>query len=960
LSAPDELRRADAVAAALNRGLRVDPISWEQLLAIAQQELGRYQQRRTLDRAFELYDEEAASGLIAAARIIQEIASRNAEEVNEDALEFSDGEEESDSDAIERRLLLILSSCAFGMYGNFPSAAAVQRLLDLAALQTEGQWLAIAISNPSQIQTALRSDCVTPTGREFLERLNFFLVTGDEATSERLIENFEELMRVTRPPADIVFLRCVRLALKHIITLAVSNLYRLKLGKLLAGFLERIILKGRPCLLPPQYTLINDQGILGETANTVVTIPTSTGKTLLGELAIAARLEGNGDIAVFVAPYVALGRQVYECFMQHAPPSVEIRGYFGNFNSHIAPLSPLASTIIIATPERLDAILRTQDLYARLRTVVFDEAHGIENGVRGARLEALITRLRLQQARHTNIRLILLSAVLSDVESVRLWLGIDAVHCRETWRPTARRLGVWMDNGELGWLWGTDPLRPSDRRATQFIGLKKLTWPEYVRPAGSYPGIQAQKPAAFRNAAFLARYLHDSIGGPVLLACASKAGTRGLAAAIASALPEKQQPSRARDDLIERIKTNYSHLAPLAAMAAKGVAYHNASLPSSVRIGIEDALKVRALDFVAATTTLAEGIDLPFRVTVLFDWLTGFRDQQAPMASLLFRNIAGRCGRAGEFTEGDTIIFDNVLGNLAYTGDEQRRRRAQAGLFGDPPPLQSVIANDHLPDEIKSAVRAVVSSQFLASIPENPAEDVLEETWARSTYAAFRSSNPTAMLREVRAELLTVDQGEPFARAASPMLLTSLGAAANRSGFGPRTCRQILRRLSDLDVTASAEELASDLLIALGACDEQSNYLLRDIALKKRTKFFVKAEDLASIATGWLDGRELTEIFLSLPRAIKSKAVVTPLQWAQGKVDYEPVAAQYDKFVDVTEYAFGGFLPWLLRAISALAPFSSPAVVAFDWDELASRFEKSRLADAAIIDEMAASAFWNE
>jgi helicase len=923
LSAPDELRRADAVATALNRGLKVDPISWEELLAIAQQELGRYQQRRTLNGSVELYDEEAASSLIAAARIIQEVAGRDTGGVDEDELELDQGDEEPQSDAVERRLLLILSSCAFGMYGNFPSAEAVQRSLNLSALQTEGQWLAIAISNPRRISSALRSDCLMPAGREFLEHLNYFLVTGDERTGNQLIDHFEQLMRVARPPADIVFLRCARLALKHIITLAVANLYRLELGDIFAGFLDRIILDERPCLLPPQHTLIRDQGVLEEIENTIVAIPTSTGKTLLGELAIAARLRRRADIAVYVTPYIALGRQVYGCFKRHAPTGVDVRGYFGNFNSHIEPLNRFTSTIIIATPERLDAILRTQDLYAHLRTVVFDKAHGIENGVRGARLESLITRLRLQQRRHTHMRLILLSAVLADVESVRLWLGADAIHCHNTWRPTARRLGIWMDSGNLGWLWGTDPLRPSDRRATQFIGLKKLTWPEYMRPAGAYQGIQAQKPAAFRNAAYLARYLQDSIGGPVLLACASKASTRGLAAAIASALPEKQEPSNARDSLIETIETNYAHLAPLAAMAAKGVAYHNASLPSSVREGIEDALKARALDFVAATTTLAEGVDLPFRVTVLFDWLMGFKDQQAPMASLLFRNIAGRCGRAGEFTQGDTIIFDNVLGDLAYTGDERRRRQAQAALFSEPPPLQSVIANDQLPQETKLAVRAVVSSQLLASIPENPDDDALEETWGEATYAAFRGSNPAVMLREVRAELLSTHQGEPFAWAASPMSLTPLGMAANHSGFGPRTCRQLLHHLSDLDVTVSAEELASDLLISFGACDEQSNYLLRDIALKKRTQFYVKAEDLAAIAAGWLEGRQLTAIFLALPRAIKSKARITPAQWAQGNVDYEPVAGQYDKFVELTEYAFGGFLPWLLRGVGALAPFGA-------------------------------------
>src|SRR5688572_19210915 len=168
------------IAAAINRGLRVDPLSWEQLLAIAQRELGRYQQRRVLDGAMELYEEESATSLIAAARIIHEVCRRGSDVVGDKALQLHQDDTGATSDGAEKRLLLILASCAYGMYGNFPSAAAVQRSLDLADLQTEGQLLAVAISNPRQIPEALRSPRVTPVGRDFLEQLNYFLITGAE------------------------------------------------------------------------------------------------------------------------------------------------------------------------------------------------------------------------------------------------------------------------------------------------------------------------------------------------------------------------------------------------------------------------------------------------------------------------------------------------------------------------------------------------------------------------------------------------------------------------------------------------------------------------------------------------------------------------------------------------------------------------------------------------------------
>ena len=54
------------------------------------------------------------------------------------------------------------------------------------------------------------------------------------------------------------------------------------------------------------------------------------------------------------------------------------------------------------------------------------------------------------------------------------------------------------------------------------------------------------------------------------------------------------------------------------------------------------------------------------------------------MQSLLFRNIAGRCGRAGVMTEGDTIIFDNPIGDPRYT-DQYTRHATLTNLFIDPP-----------------------------------------------------------------------------------------------------------------------------------------------------------------------------------------------------------------------------------------------------------------------------------
>lgn len=931
--ANDELLKAERTALGMARGLNIEPASWGYLLAVAQRTISQHQKRQLLSRSEELLDEFSASPLIAASRIVLEVAKNHEIGLTDDV---------DPQKAHERNLLVLLAGCAFGMYGNFPSAAAAHSMVDFRQIRSDGLWLAAAVSNPRLLPSTLLSANITEETRAFLERLNHFLHTGDEGEADRLVRHFEELMIVTREPAEVTLLGCARLALKHITTLAMANLLRANRDANFHKYIENIINDQRYCLLPPQYSTIHRGDLLDSDNNCVVTLPTSTGKTLIAELIIAARMTSSARVAIYVVPYIALGRQVYDTFAKHAPKDATVMGCFGSFNSHIS-IPRDSYVILIATPERLDGVLRSnRDLYERLDTIVFDEAHGIENGARGARLEALITRVRLQQEQSRPVRIVLLSAVLSDVAHIRRWLGTDADHYTDTWRPTARRIGIWTNDGLLEWVYGGDPLRPSDKGAVDLLGRKHLPAPHFIRPAEAFGAINAQKANNFANAAYLARYVDSTLGGPILLACSSKASTRGLAAAIAAG----QNPNgrKKHSELADFIRNGYPHLRALADMVDVGVAYHNASLPPEIRNAIEDAVKGRKLSFVASTTTLAEGVDLPFRCTIIFEWLTGFADTQTPMPALLFRNIAGRCGRAGEFTEGDTLIYDNQFGRLEFTS-VQNRRAAQTRLFADPPPVRSMFANDNLNATEKKAVSAIAAAQLLASIPENQEVDELQQIFASMSYAAAVDAPPIELFRNARQELLSEAYGEPFARAASPMRLTELGEAANRTGFGPKTCRALIDFGQAYERQDDLALLAHDLVLAFGAIDEQENPLLRDIASLKRNRFFMKANDIPAVATCWLRSTPLTDAFVALPKARDSKSAVKPSDWVKGNGDSEFAAAQYDKFVDVTQYTFGVFLPWLIRGIAALSPYGSEHTKSYDWLSAADAFEDSRTLD---------------
>ena len=932
---------AESAAAALARGLTAPTIGIGQLVAVAQRAIGAHQQRSLLSGASALHDETRALPLIAAARILQSVAFVN---------------EKTDTDDVDqerRDAILLLAACAYGMHGNFASSHAILRsLADRYAIFTEGQWLAACLSSPNLIGLALSSDALTSAARAFLENVNYFLSTGLKPNTSGLVFELEQLMRVPRRNSEIVLLRSARLALQQLIELSIARLYQLRVVRAEQDFVDKLIADQKFTLLPSQNHVLGNPEFWGEN-NALITLPTSSGKTLIAEFALMAALGDGPGICFYVVPYIALGNQVVQSLRKHVPHDVRVHALFGGFRADEPLIPRVYREVVVATPERFDAIVRANAHYEATRLIVIDELHLLEGGVRGARIEGLIARLLLRQQTGAAYRLIYLSAVLSESSQLVNWLQVPKeMIFSNPWRPTARRIGMWLQQGSLVWLYGNDPIRPEGRSGTDLVGWKTLPWPQQMYATDKIAQMNTQLKSAYHNTAYLANYLGRDIGAPVLVVCQTRAASRGVATALsilASDLPILSADGQA---IINAIKAQAPYLAVMIPMIRKGICFHNASIPPSVRSLIETAIRTRALTYVASTTTLAEGVDLPFRVVILYDWLKGFGDLQRPLGSLIFRNIAGRCGRAGEFTEGDTIIFDNVLGSLRYT-HQGVRQRWQATLFADPPPLESVIANDNLPDEDRRRIEAVVASQLLAAIPENSDCEDLYDVFASALYASYRGANARvrSMVQRIQLDLMDTSSGEPFAVAASPVRLTELGMKANLTGLSPGTCRALLTFCrSDLPGRTWGA-ICSALLLAMAGCPEQQNSNLTAMGERKQKQFFVGSADLQFLIDGWVRQTPLHELFLALPKARASKASVSPSKWISGEGASDFIAGQYDKFVDFIEHVLVGFLPWMLRSCGVFCNYGADWAKRLDWDALASLVELAQASDLTSVDE---------
>jgi helicase len=873
-------------------------------------------QAKTLDEDLERLDDEAnAAPLVAAARILHSTAQHRRSEG--DAVE--DGEVDE---------LLLNAALAFAMHGNFPSASAVLSEIRQQFLSASPTYHMVALVCDPRRAVAESLRRYTQPVRAFLEPWKDALTLS--AKSERLAAFKVALKQLLQTAmggsiAERALALGARMAAHQARRLAVINLLE-DAPEIPKWYVLNAVESGLATLLPPQRQLLVDRRIAKHRRNTLLTLPTSTGKTFVAEACMVAALRSD-SLCVYVAPYVAVGEQVKVSLSEKVKGSVPVVSMFGGFKLESLHGVIAESELLVATPERFDAWLRAGEGLDRLRTVVFDEIHIVENGARGARVEGVIARLLLLGRTNPKLRIIGLSAVLTKPEGVREWLGVAEADLHQIgWRPTARRLAMCLSNGNMYWVHGNDALRPPQTRPNEAVSeVTRIKLPGPIKPAAFAP---PNEKSSAQNVAAIAKDFLKRLGSPGLVACPRKVDTRLLARVLAEGANEAEDEKLVA--AATKIVGRYPWLNALADHVRRGVAYHNASLPFEVRREIESLTRQRQLQVVCATTTLAEGADLPFRWTIVSHWLTGLRDDGTRMKSMTFRNIAGRCGRAGAFSEGDTVLFENLMGPPSRQRPSSDVRRLEEVMFSSAP-LDSTVGRGwrETPEPAQQLLAAAFGSQLMACIGEHPEMDDIVNELVGSSYAS--RCGGTRTLRNVLNKTLDgiLDDsaaGGAFAVANSPVQLTQVGKAANRSGFSPDSCRLMLEFLSR-DSFDDGPSLYASLLRRFHGIPEQSSDALRKICLGGRHRNPVKDGDLEAVITNLLDGVDLREVFERLPSRLKSKA------------QPDSVEAQFEEFVSLVDSVVANFLPWLLRGLGSLADFGSLDAALTDWQEMARTIE---------------------
>ena len=198
-----------------------------------------------------------------------------------------------------------------------------------------------------------------------------------------------------------------------------------------------------------QISAINNGKVL-EGQHIVVSAPTSSGKTMIGELAsLKCVLEGKK--ALFLLPLKALVndkvRQFTEIYSSLGIKTIEATGE----SDDISPLLKGQYDICLLTYEKfLAVILGNPYILEQVGIVVVDEVQMIADNSRGANLEFLLTLIRMRRSEGIEPQIIALSAVIGDTNGLEGWL--DANLLRREERPVPLDEGIIFSNGDFRYL----------------------------------------------------------------------------------------------------------------------------------------------------------------------------------------------------------------------------------------------------------------------------------------------------------------------------------------------------------------------------------------------------------------------------------------------------------------------------------------------------------------------------
>ena len=437
----------------------------------------------------------------------------------------------------------------------------------------------------------------------------------------------------------------------------------------------------------------------------VLCTPTGSGKTTVAEIAILQRLFTPAapaaipvtPLVMYLVPKRALAAEVEAKLLRTIAPlsndRVVITGLYGgiDWGPTDAWLTSDDRTVLICTYEKAEALIRFLGplFLGRLSLVVLDEAHMVQfdgkdqdlrsSESRALRLESLIARLLVHTATGQN-RVIALSAVAAGMEStLARWItgNESAIPARTLYRSTRQLIGRLQCRPNRAFDIRYDLL---DRASLRFAETGEGGTPFVPQPFPPFPPAPSFEPTPSFKVGPEKQLRPYLFWAAMNLVAPPQAGRlHGVLVSI------PQRIGGYAEDLLTLLEGDWANAEvpkffhpPTDAgkrdkwqkcllacedyfgkgsreyrLFQKGIVVHHGKMPGLMARLLIQLVDEGVVNLILATSTLSEGVNLPFEAVLL----PTLRRSNGWITAHELANLAGRAGRPGHGTEGRCLVL---------------------------------------------------------------------------------------------------------------------------------------------------------------------------------------------------------------------------------------------------------------------------------------------------------------
>lgn len=394
-------------------------------------------------------------------------------------------------------------------------------------------------------------------------------------------------------------------------------------------------------------------------------MPTSAGKSFIGELAIVKTLEEDREFkCIYVATTRALTTEIENnLFYRLRKLGFNVSAVFDtDENDYENDLLNIVNVLVV-TPEKLDLLVRrNKEFIKKIGLIIFDEFHKVADNSRGWLLETLITWFFINQDQH-NYKVLLMSAIVSNTDELNNWMGnSDFNPIISNWSPSRRIYGIVRKH-----VTSKDSIWVDVRKNVKELYIPYMLVYKYMDSKRIIKDIfrdcslirfgkrgwkrdSSRSDSKYDRCFKFIKFLNDN---KVLIYFFTKTDLERFIEHSKDYLDIKEEKGlkTLKSFLAQRLGSEH----PLVKNILYGIAYHHGYLPIEVRKEIEKSYKLGLIDILACTTTLSDGVNLPIKNFILGSF-TSF-DGEYKLSIADFKNIVGRAGRAYIDTEGKIFLI---------------------------------------------------------------------------------------------------------------------------------------------------------------------------------------------------------------------------------------------------------------------------------------------------------------